>query len=135
MRLTAAALLLALPGLAQAQPLGIAIIQAPEQFAGHAMGATPPEAIGRATAECLASGVLAQDCLVTNWCFPAGWTITLAVMHREGLHWSESYCGLPERAIALAQAEALCDLDARPWLTDCTLAAVLDPEGRALADW
>lgn len=135
MRLTAALFAAALPGLAAAQPLGVAIVQAPEQSWGFAAAPTLPQAVDLAIGACVRGGAPAEDCLVTNWCFPAGWTITLAVMHVEGLHWSESYCGLPERDLALRQAELLCDTQARPWISMCDLVALHDPEGTALEDW
>lgn len=124
-----AALALPLPALAQEGPLGIAFVQAPEQSSGLATGATPGEALKAATEICVAGGAEARDCLTTNWCQPAGWSIDLFVQHQEGLHWHEVHCGLPERSLAETVAAVLCDRAARPWLIECALAQVYDPQG------
>lgn len=127
LRLFPAALLaLALPASAQ---VGVAIVQAPEQSWGIAIGETAADAFKVAIDMCVEGGALAQDCVPTNWCMPSGWTVTVGVMHLEGLHWSESVCGLPERPIAEAVGAALCDLEARPWVSDCVLAQIYDPLG------
>jgi hypothetical protein len=36
---------------------------------------------------------------------------------------------MPERAIAEQVANALCDLNARPWIIECMTVQVYDPEG------
>lgn len=125
--LPAAFLALALPASAQ---VGVAIVQAPEQSWGIAMGETPDEALKLATEMCVDSGASAQDCYPTNWCMPAGWTVTIGVMHEEGLHWSESVCGLPSRPAAEQVAEVLCDPSVRDYrIIECALAQIYDPDG------
>lgn len=122
---------MAFPLAAGAQALSVAVSQAPEQSWGIGFGDTPEAAIARATAACVEGGAEAPDCLLTNLCHPSGWTITVGVMHVEGLHWSETYCGLPERETALRLYEAVCDLSVRPWLSMCELAVIHDPSGAA----
>ncbi|GAB4276690.1 MAG: hypothetical protein Kow0013_30280 [Pararhodobacter sp.] len=114
---------------AQNGPPGIAFVQAPEQSSGMAMGATPQEAFAAATAQCIAGGALAEDCVPSAWCRPAGWSVDLFVQHREGPHWHEVVCGLPEEAVALSVAAALCDLGDRPWIAVCDLVQIHDPTG------
>jgi hypothetical protein len=108
---------------------GIAFVQAPEMSQGMAMGATPAEGFAAATAQCVEGGALPEDCIATNWCQPAGWSVDLFVQHVEGLHWHEVVCGLPEEGVALSVAAALCDLGDRPWLAACDLVQVYDPGG------
>lgn len=127
-----ALLLLPLPALAQEGPRGIAFVQAPEQSAGQATGLTPQAAFAEATAHCVAGGALAQDCLPTTWCFPAGWSVDIFAQHQEGLHWHETHCGLPSREVAEQVAHALCDKGARPYLIECDLVQVYDPDGTPL---
>lgn len=126
------ALLLPLPALAQNGPSGIAFVQAPEQSWGVAMGDSPAEAFAAATAMCVEGGALAEDCLQTNWCFPAGFSIDVFAQHREGNHWHEVICGLPARDVAEQVAHALCDPAARPWLIECQLVQVYDRDGTPL---
>lgn len=124
-----ALLALPLPALAQEGPSGIAFVQAPEQSWGVAMGANAEEAFRIATEMCVAGGAEARDCLPITWCFPAGWSIDVFAQHQEGLHWHELHCGLPERDVAEAVAAQLCDRAARPYLIECALVQVYDPQG------
>lgn len=121
-----------LPALAPLSALaepGIAFVQAPEMSSGMAVGASPAEAIDAAMAECVAGGAMAEDCIVTNWCSPAGWSVDIFAQHREGLHWHEVVCGLPTRAMGEMVAQTLCDRGERPDLIECLLVQVYDPEG------
>jgi hypothetical protein len=131
MRRTLIALALSLPTLAGAQdgPGGIAFVQAPEMSYGMAMGATPVEAFDAAIAQCVEGGAMAEDCIPTDWCQPAGWSIDVFVQHVEGLHWHETVCGLVSEDVALAVGAALCDTEAQPWITVCDLVQVWDPDG------
>ena len=124
-------LLVLCPWSAQAQdgPQGIAFVQAPEQASGVATGPTPETAFARARAQCVAGGAASEDCLRTTWCFPAGWSVDIFAQHREGLHWHEVSCGLPSRRVAEVVAQALCDPTERPYLIECQLVQIYDPEG------
>ena len=127
-----AALVLPVPALAQEGPQGIPFVQAPEQSWGVAMGDTPEAALAAATAMCVEGGALAEDCLPTNWCFPAGWSIDIFAQHREGPHWHEVLCGLPSRETGEQVAQALCDRQARPYLIECQLVQLYDRDGTPL---
>jgi len=118
-----------LPVLAQDGSFGIAFVQAPEQSSGIGMGATPAEAFAAATAQCVEGGAYAEDCLQTNWCSPAGWSVDMFVMHQEGIHWHEVVCGLASQEVAQAVGEAVCDLSSRPYITECLITQIYDPEG------
>lgn len=122
------------PAAAQEGTLGIAFVQAPEMASGMAVALTPDEGFAAATALCVAGGAMAEDCLQTNWCLPAGWSVDLFVMHQEGLHWHEVYCGLPSYEAAEQVAAALCAPKARDWITECLPVQFYDPEGTALSN-
>lgn len=123
-----------LPALAQV-PSGIAFVQAPEQSSGVAMGATPEEAFVAATAICIEGGAYPEDCLQTNWCNPAGWSVDLFVQHREGIHWHEVVCGLPSEALAKTVGEALCAPEQRPDIIECLVVQIYDPNGAGQMEW
>ena len=120
---------------AQDGPAGIAFVQAPEQGGGVCTGATMDEAFSCAVALCMETGAADEDCLRTNWCQPAGWSVDVFVQHREGPHWHEVACGLANRAIAEAVGEAICDREARDYLIECATVQVYDPEGAAMMEW
>ncbi|WP_323036321.1 hypothetical protein [Pararhodobacter sp.] len=121
-----------MPALAQDGPLGIAFVQAPEQASGMALGATAAEAFARATAQCVEGGAMAEDCLQTNWCQPAGFSVDVFVQHQEGIHWHEVICGLPSEAIARSVGETVCDRSERPFLIECMVTQLYDRDGQAL---
>lgn len=128
--ITATAQLLS-PSQAQAQdgPQGIVFVQAPEQSSGVGVANNIGVAISQAIAQCVAGGALASDCIVTDWCMPAGWSVDFFVQHAEGLHWHETHCGLPDEASARAMEAIACDAALRPWITDCALVELYDPQG------
>lgn len=127
---TVAFVLAATPVLAQ----GIAFVQAPEQGGGVAVGATMEEAFGKAVAQCTESGALEEDCIKTNWCEPAGFSVDVFLQHTEGPHWHEVVCGLPDEQIARMIGETLCDREARPYLIECAVVQVYDPDGSTLTE-
>lgn len=127
---TIAAALIALPAAAQDGPKGIAFVQAPEQSGGVCTGATPEEGFACAVAECTAGGAADEDCIRTNWCQPAGWSVDIFVQHSEGPHWHEVVCGMPSEAIARAAALHACDPNERDYLIECSVVQVYDPEGK-----
>ena len=131
--LVAAALIL--PFGASAQERGIAFVQAPEQSSGMAIGATPEEAFAAATAQCVEGGAYPEDCLRTNWCLPSGYSIDVFAQHQEGLHWHETLCGLPSEETAREVAEVLCNRSARPYLSECMLVQLYDPDGAPLLEY
>ena len=99
-----------------------------------ATGASPGEAFAEARAQCMESGALEEDCLRTNWCFPAGWSADVFVQHREGPHWHEIVCGLPTRSIAETVARQICERAERPDLIECALVQIYDDTGERQID-
>lgn len=108
---------------------GIAFVQAPEQGGGVAVGETMEAAFAAATAQCMESGAEAQDCIKTNWCSPAGWSVDVFVQHREGPHWHEVVCGLSSETAARATALNMCDRGERDYLIECAAVQIYDPSG------
>ncbi|WP_018687699.1 hypothetical protein [Ahrensia kielensis] len=129
--LTLSSILIAMPAMAQDGPRGIAFVQAPEQGSGVATGVTMEEAFGKATDQCMESGALAEDCIKTNWCYPAGWSVDIFVQHSEGPHWHEVVCGLPSKAAAQATALHICDRNERDYLIECSPVQFYDEQGVA----
>jgi len=130
-----AAVIAALVAVTPAFSDGIAFVQAPEQGGGVAVGATMEEAFGKAVAQCMESGALEEDCIRTNWCEPAGFSVDVFLQHAEGPHWHEVICGLPDEQIARNVGETLCNRDARPYLIECAVVQVYDPDGGTLMEW
>lgn len=126
------AVLAALPAAAQDGRQGIAFVQAPEQGSGVCMATMPEEGFSCAVAKCMESGASDADCLRTNWCQPAGWSIDIFAQHSEGPHWHEVLCGLPSRTIAEAAAAHMCDRIQRDYLIECSLVQVYDPQGNTM---
>ena len=115
--------------------MGIAFVQAPEQGGGVAVDRDMERAFDKATAECMSNGAAAEDCLRTNWCQPAGWSVDLFLQHQEGVHWHEVVCGMPTEAIARASVSILCDMSDRTYIAACQMVQLYDPEGNAMIDY
>ncbi|SLN41055.1 hypothetical protein [Roseisalinus antarcticus] len=131
-RLAAACLtLLAAPAGAES----VAFVQAPEQASGIRFAEDIETAIDGAMEECVAGGAYAEDCEVTTACAFAGWSIDIFAQHEQGNHWHESFCGLPEEAVAIDVAAKICDAEARPWLIECALVQVWAPDGTPQMEW
>jgi hypothetical protein len=117
-----------------AHALGIAFAYAPEQGSGMCTGFNPTQALDCARAECVASsGALPADCARVTWCYPAGWTVAVGVMHREGIHWSEFSCGWPSREAALAAGAVLCDSQYRDYMQDCSIGGLWNDAGEPVS--
>jgi len=122
------------PGVVQAEQTGIAFAYAPEQGAGHCTGNDPAAAFDCARAKCTESGAAAEDCAPVDWCFPAGWTAGIGIMHKEGIHWTEYSCGWETKEAAQAAAAVRCDLQQRPYIQECSAAVFYDPDGNELIE-
>ena len=120
---------------AQEGVVGIAFVQAPEQGSGVATGPNPIVAFERARAQCMESGAAESDCLRTNWCYPANWSVDIFAQHREGIHWHEIVCGLHSESAARATADAVCNMEEREFLIGCSLVQLYDPTGKAMIEY
>ena len=117
--------------LAQAQPTkGIAIVQAPEQGGGVCMAETPEKGFACAIKKCAVNGVLAEDCIKTQWCHNAGWTVDVFLQHNEGVHWHEASCGWTSKTAAEKAAALICDQKERQFVVGCILVQIYDPNGK-----
>ena len=114
-------------------PRGIAFSYAPEQGAGVCTGPSPEDAFSCATAKCTESGALTEDCAPVAWCFPAGWSAGIGVMHREGIHWSEFTCGWQTRDAALAAGRLRCEQMDAKMIQGCSVGVLYDPDGAEMA--
>jgi len=133
--IAALSLICVLPAAAQEERAdnlsGIAFAYAPEQGSGHCVGGTPEKAMACARQKCVESGgALPQDCARVAWCFPAGWSFTIGVQHKEGIHWAEFSCGWPSRAAAIAAGKLRCEHQDKKTIQNCHVGTVVDPKGK-----
>lgn len=113
---------------------GIAFSYAPEQGSGMCTGYNPAAALDCARQKCVEqSGAAAQDCARVAWCYPAGWSVAVGIMHREGIHWSEFSCGWPSREAALAAGAVLCDTAHREYIQECVVGQLWDESGEPVS--
>jgi hypothetical protein len=128
-----AALISAAPTLAQDDRGGIAFAYAAEQGSGHCVAGTPEKAMACARQKCVESGnALPQDCARVAWCFPAGWSVSIGVQHKEGIHWAEFSCGWPNREAAIAAGKVRCDHQDKAMIQNCHVGVVYDPTGKEI---
>lgn len=124
--------LLLTPTLAADNRGGIAFAYAPEQGMGVCAGGSPEKAFACARAKCAESGALPADCARVAWCFPAGWSVAVGVMHKEGIHWSEFSCGWPTKDAAIAAGKLRCQQQDKTQIQDCSAGVVYDPNGKEI---
>ncbi len=125
------ALLAALAGLlaspayaAERGPLGVAFVQA-EEGTWWCHGADRRDAIDCAAKRCAGESG-GQDCVVTRWCYPAGWSVLMVAWLPE-FHTTYVSCGLPGPDAARAAARAVCEAGTE--FSRCDLTLMLDPDG------
>lgn len=118
---------------AGADQTGIAFAYAPEQGSGVCTGGSPDKAFACARGKCVESGAAAQDCARVAWCFPSGWSVAVAVMHKEGVHWTEFSCGWETREAAAAAGKLRCDMRDKTYIADCIIGGFYDPQGKEIA--
>ena len=128
-----ALIFLSAPALAQEGDTGIAFAYAPEQGSGMCSGTDPASTIECALQKCIADGGSADDCVPVAWCYPAGWSVGVGVMHKEGIHWSEYSCGWPTREAALAAGAVLCDTQFREFIDQCFVGQLWDENGQPVS--
>lgn len=120
----------ALPASAADTRGGIAFAYAAEQGSGVCVGGSPEKAMACARTKCMQSGAAAEDCARVAWCFPAGWSAGIGIMHKEGIHWSEFSCGWPSKEAALAAGKVRCDHQDKAMIQECNVGVVYDPNGK-----
>ena len=126
MRLILPFLVLALltPAVAQDAPQGIAFAQA-EEGTWLCRHDSSEQAMSCAREHC-SEQAPGQECYITAWCFPAGWSGYMTLWLPD-FHTTQVLCGLPNEAGLRAAFEALCRSDDAA--TSCDLVAIVDPDG------
>ena len=123
---------IALPAQAADTRAGIAFAYAAEQGAGVCVGGSPENAMACARQKCTENGATVEDCARVAWCFPAGWSSGIGIMHKEGIHWSEFTCGWPSKAAALAAGKLRSDQQDKAMIQECNVGVVYDPTGKEI---
>lgn len=114
-----------------AQQMGIAAFQAPEAGGGICFGQDGEKVIACARQKCIVnSGLEAEDCMPTLWCFPMGWTGDIFLQSSEGIHWHEFVCGQTSRA---ALERAVAERCADEGLIGCLMVQMWTPAGKEVA--
>ncbi|HQZ12655.1 MAG TPA: hypothetical protein PK286_07180 [Devosia sp.] len=73
-----------------------------------------------------------DECAVNLWCFPHNWTAQVAVLHKEGIHWTKVLCDQMDRK-ELDRAVALyCENDA---FAECVPMRIWDRDGKLALDY
>lgn len=132
LHLIALLIIAATPAAAQENTGGIAFAYAAEQGMGVCAGGSPEKALNCARAKCTESGALAEDCARVAWCFPAGWSVGVGIMHKEGIHWSEFSCGWPSKEAAIAAGKVKCEHQDKAMIQECSAGVVYDPSGKEI---
>ena len=128
--LAGAATSLSNPSLAQeGGRAGIAFVQAPEMSSGICTGKDAASAFSCARQQCIDGGGTAEDCVDMAYCFPALYSVQVSILHNEGLHWQEFFCGWDSREAAMDAAKVACDVSKRPYISECVAAAIYDEDG------
>lgn len=108
---------------------GIAFVQAPEMSSGVCTGKDAASAFSCAKQQCIDGGGTDVDCVEIAYCFPALYSVQVSILHTEGIHWQEFFCGWDSRQAALDAAKIACDTEKRPFIADCSAAAIYDEDG------
>jgi hypothetical protein len=108
----------------------IAFSYAPEMSMGQCVGRDVASAMACAKKKCIAEGGTKEDCLDVAACFPANWTVVVAIQPSDGPSWTEFHCGWANRELALKAAEAACDREIRGDVMECGAALLYDENGR-----
>ncbi len=113
--------------------LGVAVAQAPEAGLGVCFAETAQEGMQCAQNQCMdESGLGPEDCAVNLWCYPHGWVVQLAVMHKEGIHWAKVICDEMSREDMDKAVAAYCDND---MFSDCIPMHIWDADGNTILDY
>jgi hypothetical protein len=108
-----------------AERMAFAAAQSPEQAFEVCHAATAETAAACAMKKCKASG--GSDCVVMAACL-SGWSGTMGVRLEE-VHFTDSLCGAPSKAAAIASLKAFCK-GHLPYVKECYLASVYSPMGQ-----
>ena len=70
-----------------------------------------------------------QECHITRWCFPAGWSALMVVWLPE-FHSTHVVCGMPGEPAAREAMRAICA--AGDEFSRCDLILLIDPDGQEI---
>jgi hypothetical protein len=105
-------------------PAGIAFAQA-EEGTFWCRNADYRKAADCALKACR-KGAGGQECHLTRWCMPAGWSGMMVAWLPE-FHTTQIVCGLPDEAAVGGALRAICDAAAE--YTRCDFVRTIDPDG------
>lgn len=120
---------------AQDGPVGIAIVEAPEQSSGICAADNLDTAMDCARRKCAEAGdgTRPGDCLRVRWCYPAGWSADIFMQNRDGFHWHDYLCGWSSRALLMKAVALKCETGTEGYLLDCALVRVWDKDGNEVS--
>jgi len=119
-----AAIVLSATAAAAEGPQGIAFAQA-EEGTSWCLGSDQRKAATCALDRCRKDSG-GQECHLTRWCFPAGWS-GLMIAWLPEFHSTLILCGLPSQAATGAAFESICRN--APEYSRCDFHLVIDPDG------
>ena len=111
---------------ANAQSVGIAIAEAPEQSSGVCVGQNAVQSLNCAKEKCARDPeTRASDCLRVLWCYPMGWTADIFMQSSE-VHWHEYSCGWSSQEQLIKAVDLKCSDD---FLIECTAVRIWSHNG------
>jgi hypothetical protein len=108
--------------------VGMAASQAAEAGVGVCHGVDPQTTQECAQKICMEqSGLGTEDCSVSLWSYPAGWSAQISVLHKEGIGWAEFISDWRTRDRLEAAIKLRCD---DPDYAECATIQIWDPFGK-----
>lgn len=118
---------------AQDGPVGIAIVEAPEQAGGVCFADNLDEGFACAREKCTGEAAYPEDCYRVRWCYPAGWSADIFIQNQEGFHFHDYLCGWQSREDLEAAIAVKCDRSTKDWLLGCQAVRMWDNFGEEIA--
>lgn len=118
---------------AQDGPVGIAIVEAPEQGGGVCFADNLDKGFECARDQCASEAGQSADCYRVRWCYPAGWSADVFIQNQEGFHFHDYLCGWQSREDLEAAIAVKCDRTTKDWLLECATVRMWDNQGEEIA--
>ena len=119
-------------GWTQDGPVGIAIVEAPEQGGGVCFSGNLDRAFACAREQCASEAGYPEDCYRVRWCYPAGWSADLFIQNQDGFHFHDYLCGWTDREALEAAVAIKCDKERYPYLLECAAVRMWDNSGKEI---